>query len=148
MMLAGWRASSFCTTSGQGRASGDGPNRDVLLLTGRGHRRQAMMLAVAEQALQDGRSISGVPLVLDAGGGGGGRTSDHPLAAVFHRVEFLTCGCVQPSEGTARATVRARRSRHLRSSFSAMENEGVVSSYCVWTRGPTRCYPELILSRS
>jgi hypothetical protein len=120
------------------------PNRDVLLLTGSDDfEAQAAMLGIAGPALAHERAISGVPLVLSAGGWQRWAVpEENPNRDGFRRLDVLNLG------GTYAQQKELLEQQHQRddvdiyiASFSTAEKNGVINSYCVWGEGVDSLLP-------
>lgn len=122
------------------------PNRDLLILTGSEDLDgQAAMLELALAGLDHTRTISGVPLVLGAGGWQRFEVApDHPLAHYYRRVEALNQGSVYTQQKELLEILNERnRDDTFVASFSGIEDPetGDLRTYSVWTRGVDTLLP-------
>jgi hypothetical protein len=122
------------------------PNRDLLIITGSEDLDgQAAMLELALAGLEHTRAISGLPLVLGAGGWQRFEIApDHPLARSYRRVEALNCGSVYTQQKELLEILNERKQDEtFVAPFSAIEEpeRGDLRTYSVWTRGNDTLLP-------
>lgn len=111
------------------------PNRDALFVTGSDDEEGlGMMAKLAEQAQGEGYPLIGVPLVLDDGDWVEWKPpADHPHHQAFRELRLNWIGPVYAEQKELLdATLEKTGDDVFISSFSALETEAGLFSYCVW----------------
>jgi hypothetical protein len=120
------------------------PNRDTLLLTGSDDPEGLTMMAdLAETALEDPRPINVIPLRLDGDEWVSWTPEpDHPL---YEKIHLLTMRSVGQEYADQKARLDALHQKNgtdiFVASFSAVEKDGEVITYCVWSAGVDSLLP-------